>query len=166
MTLSVSTFTEIHTALSLVALASGAIVVIGILRSRRPRLWTALYLITALATSATGFGFPSAGFGPSHWVGVMLLAALALVVLARYAFHLGGAWRWVYALGAVLGVYCLVFVAIAQAFLKVPALKPLAPTLSEPPFAIAESVALVVFATIAAIAAKRFYPQPVFVRLR
>jgi hypothetical protein len=161
MTLSLSTFTEIHTVLSLVALVTGVIAVIGLIRAQRLRFWTALYLLTALATSVTGFGFPRTSFGPSHWVGVMSLAALALAVIARYVFHLRGAARWVYVLGAVVGVYFLVFVAIAQAFLKVPALKPLAPTLSEPPFAIAQGVALVAFVVLAVVAMRTFRPSRV-----
>ncbi len=39
-------------------------------------------------------------------------------ILARYAFHLAGAWRWIYAVGAVVALYFNVFVAIAQLFRK------------------------------------------------
>jgi len=82
---------------------------------------------------------------------------LAATLLARYAFGLAGAWRWIYAVGLVLAFYFNVFVLIAQLFAKVPALKQLAPTGSEPPFAITELVVTVIFAVLTFLAARRFY---------
>jgi hypothetical protein len=57
---------------------------------------------------------------------VISLLALALAVLARYVLHYAGAWRWLYAVCTVVAFYFLVFVLIAQAFKKVPALAALA----------------------------------------
>jgi hypothetical protein len=42
-----------------------------------------------------------------------------------------------------------VFVLVAQAFLKVPALKALAPAQTEPPFVLTQFVVLVLFVTLA-----------------
>jgi uncharacterized membrane protein YdcZ (DUF606 family) len=106
-----------HTDLSLVALASGIVVVIGLILSKRLGRWTALYLAAAVLTSATGFLFKSPSFGASHGLGVISLLVLAAAILARYVFHLAGRWRWIYAVGAVTALYFLVFVAIAQAFM-------------------------------------------------
>jgi hypothetical protein len=147
-----STFTWVHTALSVAALIAGLIVVIGLYG------WTAIFLATAIATSATGFGFPFQSFGASHWIGVISLVVLVLAVLARYVFHYAGAWRWLYAVCTVVAFYFLVFVLIAQAFKKVPSLAALAPTLSEPPFAIAQVVAVVIFVAIAIATAQKFHP--------
>jgi hypothetical protein len=133
-----STFTWVHTALSVAALISGLVVVVGLFSSKTLRGWTMFFLVTAIATSATGFGFPFQNFGASHWIGVISLLVLALAVLARYVLHYAGVWRWLYAVYTVIAFYFLVFVLIAQAFKKVPALAALAPTLSEPPFAIAQ----------------------------
>jgi hypothetical protein len=154
----VDTFTSIHTVLSLVALVSGIFVTIGLLRSRMSALCTGLFLVTAVATSVTGFGFPFTSFGPSHWVGVISLVVLTLAILARFVFHLAGAWRWIYVVGMLLGVYFLVFVSVAQAFAKVPALRAMAPTQSEPPFAIAEAVVLVIFIALIIAAVRKFHP--------
>jgi predicted membrane protein len=107
----------------------------------------------------TGFGFPVDKFLPSHAFGIISLVLLLLVILARYTFHLAGAWRWIYALGLVITVYLDAFVAVVQAFLKIPALHALAPAGSEPPFAIAQGVLLVVFVVLAIMAAKRFHPE-------
>lgn len=156
--MTMSTFTLVHTVLSLVALVAGVIVVMGLLASKVHSGWTALFLATAVATSATGFGFVSPSFMPSHVVGVVSLVVLLLAILARYVFHLAGAWRWIYAVGVVLGLYFLVLVAIAQAFMKVPALRAMAPTTSEPPFAIAQGVCLVIFIVLVIAAARKFRP--------
>jgi hypothetical protein len=49
------------------------------------------------------------------------------------------------AVGLVVSLYLLVFVLIARLFTKVPALRALAPTGSEPAFAVAQLVCLAVF---------------------
>jgi len=53
-------------------------------------------------------------------------------------------------------LYLNVFVLIAQQFMKVPALKALAPTQSEPPFLGAQVVLMLVFVVLGVLAAKRF----------
>jgi hypothetical protein len=110
--------------------------------------------------SVTGFLFPFHHLLPSHVVGILSLAVLAIVILARYAYHLAGAWRRIYVIGAVVALYLNVFVAVVQAFLKVPALKALAPTQKELPFLVAQLVVMVVFAGLTILAAKRFHIEP------
>lgn len=158
MILGMPTFTFVHTALSLVALVSGLVVVFGLIGSRALPAWTAIFLVTAVATSATGFGFPFEKLEASHWIGIVSLVALAIAILARYVFHLAGLWRWVYAVTATVGAYFLVFVTIAQAFKKIPALHAMAPTLSEPPFAISQLAGLVVFIVLMILAVLKFRP--------
>lgn len=153
-----TTFAWVHTILSLVGLVAGLVVVVGLLGSKKLGGWTALYLASAVATNVTGFGFPFDRFQDSHWVGVISLVVLAAAILARYVFRFAGAWRWIYALGAVLGLYFLVFVGIAQLFKKVPALAAMAPTLSEPPFAITQLAVTAIFVVLAIAAAIKFRP--------
>lgn len=161
MIIDLTTYTTIHTALSLVALASGIIVVIGLLVSQPSPIWNAIFLATAVATNATGFGFPFTTFLPSHGVALVALVVLVPTIIGYYGFGLSGAWRWIYAVGVVLSLYFDAFVAIAQAFMKIPALTALAPTGSEPPFAAAQGVTLVIFAVLAVLAVIRFHPQSV-----
>jgi hypothetical protein len=151
-----STLTGIHTLLSLAALTTGRLAVLGLFLAWESVVWTTLFLATATATSATGFLFSGPGFGPSHWVGVLSLIALLFAVIGRYGYRLAGPWRRTYAICVVIALYFLVFVAIAQAFAKAPALHALAPTGSEPPFAIAQAVALVLFAVVGFAAARAF----------
>ena len=159
MFLGFSTFTWVHTILSVVAIVAGIVVVRELLASRTPGGWTTAYVATAVATSVTGFGFPFAGFGPSHWVGVISLVLLAGAIAAYYVFDLAGPWRWVYAATQSLVLYFLVFVLIAQLFMKVPALATLAPTLAETPFALAQIVNLVLFAVLTIAAVIKFKPS-------
>src|SRR5256885_15866732 len=137
-----STFTIVHVLISLVGIASGLVVVFGLLTRKKLDGWTALFLATTVATSVTGFAFPFDHLLPSHKVGIISLVVLAVAILARYAFHLSGAWRRIYVVGAVVALYLNVFVAIVQAFQKVPALKAMAPTQSEPPFLVTQLVVM------------------------
>lgn len=157
--MTISTFTTVHVVLSLVGIFSGFVVLIGLLGGKRLDGLTALFLVSTVLTSVTGFLFPVDHFLPSHGVGIISLVVLAVAILARYAFHLAGAWRWIYVVGAVVGLYLNVFVLIAQAFLKVPTLKAMAPTQSEPPFLIAQLVVMALFIALGIAAAKRFRNQ-------
>jgi len=155
-----STYTLVHVLLSLVGIASGLVVVFGLLTGKRLDGWTALFLATTVATSLTGFGFPFDHLLPSHKVGIISLVLLAFAILARYAFHLRGVWRRIYVTTAVAALYLNVFVGVVQAFLKVPALHALAPKQTEPPFLITQLVVLVLFIVIGIMAAKRFHGEP------
>ena len=158
--MSTSTFTLVHVVLSLVGIFAGLVVVFGMFSSKKLEGWTALFLATTVATSVTGFGFPFDHLLPSHKVGIISLVVLAVAILARYAFHLIGAWRRIYVISAVAALYLNVFVAVVQAFLKVPALHALAPKQTEPPFLVTQLVVLVLFVVIAIMAAKRFHDEP------
>ena len=138
-----ATFTLVHVLLSLVGIGSGFIVFGGLLTGSQLDGWTALFLATTVATSVTGFGFPFDRLLPSHKVGAISLVVVAVAILALYVFDLAGAWRWIYVISAAAALYLNVFVAVAQAFLRVPALKEMAPTQSEPPFLLTQGFVLV-----------------------
>jgi hypothetical protein len=140
-----SALTIFHVAVSIAGIGSGFIVVYGLLISQRFDGWTQLFLWTTVATSLTGFLFPVHEFMPSHILGILSLIVLLVAILARYRFHLAGAWRKTYAITAITALYLNVFVLIVQLFRKVPALKALAPTQSEPPFQITQLAVLVIF---------------------
>lgn len=154
------TYTLIHVVISLVGIFSGLVVLFGLLAGRRLGGWTGTFLATTVATSVTGFGFPFHHLLPSHVVGILSLLVLALALYALYGRYLAGGWRRTYVICAVVALYFNVFVAIVQAFLKVPALKALAPTQTEPPFKLAQGVVLVLFVVLGTLAAKRFHGQP------
>jgi hypothetical protein len=151
-----STLTLVHVVISLIGIFSGFVVVLGLLSSKRLDGWTALFLVTTVLTSVTGFLFPIHGLTPGLVLGVISLVMLAVAILARYALHLAGAWRKIYVITAVISLYLNVFVLIAQAFMKVPALKALAPTGSEPPFLISQVVVMALFIVLTIFAAIKF----------
>lgn len=64
------TFTVVHTALSLIGIVSGFVVMYGLLSGKRLDRWTALFLLTTVLTSVTGFFFPFDHLLPSHKVGI------------------------------------------------------------------------------------------------
>ena len=156
--LSVTAFTQLHVLMSLVGIASGLVVLVGMWSAKRLPGWTALYLSTTVLTSATGFLFHSKSFGPPHVFGVISLIVLAIAIAALYKYRLAGKARWIYVVGAVLALYLNAFVGVVQAFQKISFLNPLAPTGSEPPFAIAQLLVLALFVAAGVRAVKKFHP--------
>ena len=156
MIFGMTTLTFVHVVLSLIGIFSGFVVVFGLLTAKRLDGWTALFLVTTAVTSVTGFLFPFHKFLPSHGVGIVSLIVLAIATFARYTRRLAGAWRRTYVITAVIALYLNVFVLIVQAFMKVPVLKAMAPTQSEPPFLVAQVVAMALFVVPAIFAVKRF----------
>jgi len=156
-----STFTIVHVVLSLIGIFSGFVAWFGLLAAKRLDGWTAVFLVTTVLTSVTGFFFPFHGFLPSHGVGIISLLVLAVAIFARYGRHLAGGWRRTYAITAMIALYLNVFVLIVQAFRKVPALEAMAPTQSEPPFKITQLVVLLIFIALTIAAAIRFRSEPI-----
>ena len=158
-----ATYTLVHVLISLAGIASGFVVMYGLLTGKRLDRWNALFLVTTVATSVTGFGFPFTHLSPAHKVGILSLVALAIAIVARYVLHLAGAWRRTYAVCAALALYFNVFVLVVQLFEKVPALRALAPTQKEPPFLISQLAVLAIFVGLTIVALKRSHSEPVAV---
>lgn len=154
-------YTIIHTLLSLIAIFTGLVVVFGMLAGKRLDGWTKWFLITAVATTVTGFFFPFHGLTPAFKLGIISAFVLAITIYARYPRQLAGVWRWIYVVAAVISLYFNVFVLVVQSFEKVPALHAMAPTQTEPPFKLTQLVVLGLFALLAIIAAIRFRPEPI-----
>jgi hypothetical protein len=152
-------YTIIHTLISLVAIFTGFVVVFGLLAGKRLDGWTKWFLVTAVATTITGFFFPFHGFTPAIGLGIISLPFLALTIFALYSKRLAGPWRWIYVIGAVICLYFNLFVLAVQAFEKIPALHAMAPTQTEPPFKLTQLIVLV-SALLAIVAAFRFHPGP------
>jgi hypothetical protein len=165
--MSLSTFVTVHVIISLIAIVAGLVVMSGLLTSRSMPGLTAIFLLFTILTSATGFLIPpllSEKLLPSHIVGALSLVLLAIACIALYGMKLSGAWRWIYAVTALLSLYLNVFVLVIQGFLKVPALHALAP--GEPPggpvFAVVQLIVLVFFVIVIIGAVRRFRPMPAF----
>jgi hypothetical protein len=158
--MSLSTFTMLHVIISLIGIVAGIVVMFGMLGSNRMPGLTALFLLTTILTSATGFLFPFDKLLPSHIIAILSLVLLAIACLALYGMKLAGPWRWIYALTALISLYLNVFVLVIQAFLKVGPLHVLAPSVppSEPPFAAVQGIVLLFFIVVIVGALRRFRP--------
>lgn len=154
-----ATFTALHVLISLVGIASGLVVMYGLLTANRLERWTTLFLVSTAATNISGFLFPFKGVTPGIGIGILSLIVLAFAVLGRYAWNLTGAWRPIYIVAASVALYFNVFVFVVQSFEKVPQLRALAPTQKEPPFAVVQLFVLLVFVVATGFALKRFRPS-------
>jgi len=156
--MSLETFTLLHVVLSLVGIATGLVMAFGMITSRAFGGWTAVFLVTTILTSATGFLFPFERVLPSHVFGVVSLALLAVALVARYGYRLAGAARWLYVVTAVIALYLNAFVGVVQTFLKIPFFHAMAPTQSELPFVVGQGITLIAFALLGYLAVRRFHP--------
>src|SRR5271155_3337049 len=125
---------QFHVAISLVGILSGLVMLYGLLRGRNFKTAIAVFFVTTIFTSLSGFPLPPFGF------------------------RRAGVWRRIFVGCAVAALYLNVFVLVAQGFMKVPALHALAPTGSEPPFAIVQGIVLLIFIALGIAAALKFRP--------
>src|SRR5438552_10887646 len=103
--MSIATFTLVHTVLSLVGIVAGLVTAGAIATGTRLDRWAAVFLVTTILTSVTGFGFPFDKLLPSPIGWIVSLVVLAAVIVADYVKHRAGSWRTIYAVGVVLATY-------------------------------------------------------------
>jgi hypothetical protein len=156
MSLGLTVFTLVHVTISLIGIISGLVVVYGFIAAKQLHGWTATFLASTALTSITGFLFPFHRLLPSHIVGAISLIIVAMAILALYGRKLVGGWRLTYVIAAMVAFYFNVFVLIVQLFQKVPSLKAIAPTQSEPPFVVSQIVVLSIFVIFSVFAAIRY----------
>jgi hypothetical protein len=164
--MSIAAFTQFHVIISLIAIVSGIIVALAMLSARRMPAMTALFLITTVATSVTGFMFETpvdaprviGSLDPAKIIGLISLIFLILAILALYSYKLVGAWRGVYVISALVALYFNCFVLVVQSFQKITFFHALAPTQKEPPVAVAQAILLVLFVGLGIAAFKKFRP--------
>ncbi|CAN5509934.1 hypothetical protein BH10PLA1_BH10PLA1_10350 [soil metagenome] len=145
-----------HVIISLIGIATGFIVMYGMLTSNRMPSMTAVFLVTTIVTSASGFVLPAPHFLPSHAVGILSLIVLAIAVYAYYPHKLAGAWRWIYVVTALVAQFFNCFVGVVQAFKHVPSLHDFATGDNPPP--LAPLALLVAFVVIGILTLKKFHP--------
>jgi hypothetical protein len=146
-------YTVIHVLISLVGIVTGFVVVYGFMQAKELPGWASWFLWTTVLTSVTGFFFPFHGFEPSYVVGALSLAVLAAAIWARRRL---GEWKKTYTINSVIALYLNTFVLVVQLFRRVPALKALAPTQTEPAFKITQAVVLLVFIVLGILATTKF----------
>jgi phosphoglycerol transferase MdoB-like AlkP superfamily enzyme len=156
--MSLAAYTTVHVIITLIGIASGFIVLFGLLSGRLLGAWNGVFLVTTVLTSVTGLGFPYTKVTPGIILGLLSLVILAIAIFALYGRHLRGGWRRTYVITAMIALYFNVFVLVAQLFEHVPAIHALAPTQSEGPFKIAQLLLLILFVVFITGAARKFRP--------
>ena len=156
--MSTAAFTQFHVLLSLIGIVTGLVVAFAMLGANRLPAVTAIFLVSTVATSITGFMFHFATFGPPEIVGVISLVALGAAILALYSYKLAGTWRLVYVAAAILALYLNVFVGVVQTFQKIAFFRALAPTQTEAPFKMVQGVVLIAFIALGVAVVKKFRP--------
>lgn len=163
--MSLQTFTTVHVIITLIAISTSFVVTGGMVANKPLPGWTAICLLFTVLTSVTGFMFPFSGFTPAIGTGIISSVLLIAALIALYAKHLAGAWRWLYVTTAVAAFWFNFFVLIVQSFEKLPVLNAAAPMVG-PPFAepvnthfiVAQAVALLAFIGIGILGAIKFRP--------
>ncbi len=156
MIFSLTTYTLLHTVLSVIGIFTGLVVAGALSGGKLLGRWALVFLVTTTLTSITGYGFPFVTLLPGHIVGAISLVVLALVFVAQYVTHFAGGWRRFYAAGVVAATYLNTFILVVQLFRRLPALLAAAPTQSEPPFAITQVLVLALFVWLGIAADKGF----------
>ena len=173
--LSVPAFTVVHVIITLIAIASGLVVVFGMIGSHRLPKTTALFWTMTVLTTVTGFLFflsPTQvkALTPAAATGIVATVVFAAGLFALHVKHLYGAWRWIYAVAATISLYLNVFVLITQSFGKLTVLNPavtlqsmVGPPFGQPAdfhFAIAQGVTLLIFVMLGIVTALKFRRGP------
>jgi hypothetical protein len=153
--LSLAAFTFLHVAISLIGIAAGVIWLLGAVRGVFLNRWNTIFLAATIFTSASGYLFPFNGFTPTMAIGAVSLICLAMAVLALSVSEGEGGWRIVYLVSATIALYLNCFVLVIQAFLTIAPLHALAPTGTEPTFAVVQGAVLISFALLGFVAIRR-----------
>ena len=159
--LDLTTFTLVHVIISLAGIVSGFALLQGFLTANAMPRMSAVFLMTTVLTSVTGFMFPFNAVLPAHILGGLSLVLLAVAIVARYPLRLAGPWRAIYVVTALASQYFNVFVLVAHIFRRVPALHALAPTDTDPPVLATGLVALVIFLWLGRRSVVRFHPRTI-----
>jgi hypothetical protein len=154
----IASFVFVHTLITLVAIASGLVMLAAMLRNVRRDSAHTVFLLFSVLTAVTGFMIQTVPVTPAVILGVLLSGVLIVALAARYYFRMAGAWRWIYVVTATAALYFNCFVLVVQSFQKVPALHAIAPGIppSGPAFGATQAVVLIAFVVAGFLALRRF----------
>lgn len=157
----IDSFVFVHTLITLVAIVAGLVMLAGMLRNARDDLAHTVFLLFSVLTAITGFMIQVTPVTPAVILGVLLSLALIVALVARYAYRMRGAWRWIYVVAAIASLYFNCFVLVVQSFQKVPALHAIAPGIppAGPVFAATQGLVLIALVVAGFLAVRRFRPR-------
>jgi hypothetical protein len=148
--------TIVHTAIALLATASGTYVVAGMLRGDAVSGRWPFLMLAALSTG-TAFLFPIHDYTPALSLAIITAALIVVAWLARAAFRDNGRWRIASLLALPLILYAHVLALIIQAFKQVPPLHAMATNGGELAPRAAHLVAVLALAIVLAVLLNRHF---------
>jgi hypothetical protein len=148
----------IYVACDLMAIGSGAAALFGMLKGSLLEKYAALFLRFALFTSVIGllFPLPHLLLTQKQEISMLMVYLSGLVIIAWHRLPVAGVWRSTFVLSVTLVLYLCVLAAMSQAFHDVPLLGAAGPVQVKSPIFILHTVFLLLFATLGAVAARRF----------
>lgn len=152
------TYIMVHVVISLIGIVSGLIVLFGMIANRRFDVLTAIFLITTVLTSVTGYTVPAEHLMPAHIVGAISLVVLLFAILGRYIFHMAGKWRAIYVITSIIALYLNCFVLVIQIFGPNREQYPTPPP-PGPAVAFTQGLVLALFTVSGYLAVKKFHPE-------
>ena len=149
----------IHTAISLVAVAAGAMALVRDKQITSGNRLGQVYFITTALTAITGFGiFQHGGFGKPHALGVLTLVVLAVIVVASRT-QLYGRWSKITEVVAYSATFLFHMIpGITETTTRLPLGAPLLPNAEAPELQVAGAVLGLLFLIGAALQARRLWP--------
>jgi len=145
--------TFIHLVSCLLAIGAGTRVICGQFVGMLNEKWAVAYFRCSLTAGMTGILFPVHHLLLMHWVAMSSVYVAGVAILAWRKFHLAGAWRSVCAFGITMVLCMDILLAITQLFVRIPALRAMAPTQSEPACVLSQVVVLILSAALGTVAA-------------
>lgn len=137
----------VHTAISIVALVSGIVV---LARDRQITMATGLgrlYVVTTLLTAATGLGiFQHGGFGPPHVLSILTILAIVVGVVAGMSGLFGSWSRYLQAIAFTATMLFHFIPGVTETSTRLPASAPIFASADDPALQKIYGVLFVVFA--------------------
>lgn len=136
----------VHTAISLIAVAAGAVALIRDGRIGSRDTLGRIYVVTTVLTCLTGFGiFQHGGFGKPHALGVLTLLVLGIAASAEYTRTFGRAAAYVATVAYSMTFFFHWIPAITETSTRLPAGRPLLPNADAPELQVATAVLFALF---------------------
>ncbi|GGH00285.1 hypothetical protein [Silvibacterium dinghuense] len=152
----VNILTSIHVVFSLIAIGAGSNVLFGLLAGKLAEKWTVTFFRCSLAASVAGLLLFAGHLSLTQWLAMISVYMSGAAVLGWRKFHLAGVWRSICAFSTTIVLSLNFLLLTTQAFEHIPALKALAPTLSEPAFLFSQLLEMAFFVALGMVAVGRF----------
>jgi hypothetical protein len=151
----------VHTAISLVAVAAGAVALVRYGAISPRNITGKVYVIATVLTCLTGFGiFQHGGFGKPHALGIITLVVLGIAALAGKTQFFGRASRYVETISYSATFLFHMIPGITETTTRLPLGAPLLPGPDAPQLQAASGVLLVLFLIGAALQARHLHAHP------